>query len=100
MHYLLFYDYVPEYIERRAPLRGAHVSYARDAIARGELGLGGALKPPDSGVLLFKADSPSVVERFARSDPYVTNGLVTAWKVREWSTVVGPDAQVPLPPEL
>ena len=29
-------------------------------------------------------------------DPYVLNGLVAAWQVREWSTVVGPDAMVKL----
>ena len=101
MHYLLFYDYVPDYMERRGEFRALHVNYARQSIARGELVLGGAFaNPPDGALLLFKADSADVVERFAKSDPYVTNGLVTAWKVREWSTVVGPDAQVPLPPAL
>jgi hypothetical protein len=30
----------------------------------------------------------------------VTNGLVTKWRVREWSTVVGKDAEVTLPPGL
>jgi uncharacterized protein YciI len=82
-------------------LRALHVAYARRSIARGELVLGGAFaNPPDGALLLFTADSPAVVERFATSDPYVTGGLVRAWKVREWSTVVGPDAQVPLPPGI
>jgi uncharacterized protein len=101
MHYLLFYDYVPDYVAKRVPLRGAHVKYAHEAIARGELVLGGALaNPPDAAVLLFKGTSPEVAERFAVADPYVTGGLVTGWRVREWTTVVGPDAQVPLPPGL
>jgi len=34
---------------------------------------------------------------FAKADPYVQNGLVKSWKVREWTTVVGADAQVKLP---
>jgi hypothetical protein len=28
-------------------------------------------------------------EDFARNDPYVKAGLVTAWRVRQWNVVVG-----------
>jgi uncharacterized protein YciI len=98
LHYLLIYDLVDDYMARRAPLRSAHVTLARAALARGELVLGGALAdPPDRAVLLFKGDSPAPAEAFARADPYVLNGLVSQWQVREWTTVVGADAQVPLP---
>ena len=101
MHYLLFYDVVDDYVTRRVPLRAAHVGYAHQAIARGELVLGGAFaNPPDGAVLLFRGSSPAVAERFAESDPYVTNGLVKNWRVREWTTVLGPDAEVPLPAQL
>lgn len=97
MHYLLIYDLADDYIERRAPLRGAHIAQARAAEARGELVLAGALaNPPDGAVLLFRGDSPAAAEAFARTDPYVLNGLVKQWRVREWTTVVGADAQVQL----
>jgi uncharacterized protein YciI len=93
MHYLLFYDLVADYLDRRVPLRMAHLAYAERAVDQGLLVLGGALaSPPDAAVLLFRAESPEPVERFARADPYVTHGLVTTWRVREWTTVVGPDA--------
>ena len=98
MHYLLMYDVVKDYVERRAPLRSAHIKLAREAVERGELVLGGALNPPESVMLLFRGDSPAAAEAFAKSDPYVQNGIVTSWKVREWTTVVGPDAEVKLPP--
>lgn len=98
MHYLLFYDVVPNYAERRLPFRAAHLAHARAAVARGELVLGGALADPvDGAVLLFDCDSPATVEAFIAADPYVTNGLVTAWRVREWTTVVGKGAAVKLP---
>lgn len=101
MHYLLIYDVVPDYVERRVPLRAAHIAHARAAEARGELVLGGALaNPPDGAVLLFRGDSPAAAESFAQSDPYVVNGLVKQWRVREWTTVVGRDAEVPLPANL
>jgi uncharacterized protein len=98
VHYLLFYDVVDDYVARRAPFRAEHIRLARDAVARGELILGGALaNPPDAVVLLFRADSPQVARTFAEADPYVREGLVTRWRVREWTTVVGPDAESPLP---
>ena len=99
MHYLLLYDYVPDIAERRGPHRAAHLAHARAAVDRGELVLGGALaNPMDGGVLLFLGDSAAAAEAFAQVDPYVLNGLVTRWRVREWTTVVGADAQVALPP--
>jgi uncharacterized protein len=97
MHYLLIYDVVSDYVERRAPLRAAHLGHARAAVDRGALVLGGALaNPPDAAVLLFRGDSPAAAEAFASSDPYVLNGLVKSWRVREWTTVVGRDAEVPV----
>jgi uncharacterized protein len=93
MHYLLWYDVVPDYINRRAAFRVAHLAYAHRAVQRGELLLGGALaNPVDGAVLLFQGSGPEVAERFAANDPYVRGGLVTSWKVREWATVVGAGA--------
>ena len=101
MHYLLFYETVADYVRRRAPFRAAHIGYARQAVARGELVLGGAFaNPPDGAVLLFRGTSPEVAESFARNDPYVVNGLITRWYVREWTTVVGAGAEAPLPDPL
>ena len=89
MHFLLFYTYVPDILERRPQFRGAHIKHARESVARGELLLGGALADPvDLGVLFFCAPSR------------VTGGLVTEWKVRPWTTVIGDGAANPLPPGL
>jgi uncharacterized protein YciI len=98
-HYLLFYDVVDDFAERRDAFRNAHLVKAWAASARGELLLGGALANPlDGAVLLFRGESSIVVQDFARQDPYVVNGLVTKWQVREWTTVVGNDAAKPVQP--
>ena len=90
MHYVLFYEVVEQYAERRAPFRVEHLAHARKAVADGALVLGGAFANPiDGTMLLFKGSSPAVAEEFAKNDPYVINGLVTKWRVREWTTVVG-----------
>jgi uncharacterized protein len=73
MHYLLMYEsVVPDYAARRTAFRDEHLAAAWAAHARGELVLGGAF-----------------------ADPYVRNGLVTKWRVRKWTTVVGDDAAMP-----
>jgi hypothetical protein len=101
VHYLLFYEAGDDFAERRAPFRAAHLKYAREAVARGDLVLGGGLgKPPKGSVLLFRGSSPDVAETFAGGDPYVTGGAVARWYVREWTTVVGRDAEVTLPDNL
>ena len=98
-HYLLIYDLADDYLERRPEFRGAHLTHAWAAHARGELLLAGALaEPADQAVLFFQGDSPAVAERFADDDPYVKNGLVKVWRVRAWTTVVGDDAATPVRP--
>lgn len=95
-HFLLTYTLAPDYLERRPEFRGAHLALAKAAVARGELLLGGALDPPEEAMLLFAGEDAGVAEAFAAGDPYVTNGLVSAWRVREWVTVVGDAAARPV----
>ena len=97
MHYLLFYEVSADYLDRRAQYRDAHLAKAWQASASGELILGGALGDPvDGAALLFNGDSPQTAEDFAKTDPYVLNGLVKRWYVRPWNTVVGEAAENPL----
>ena len=99
MHYLLFYEVADDYIARRAEFRNVHLNLGWEAVERGELVLGGALADPvDGAVLLFKGETAEVAERFAKSDPYVTSGIVKRWYVREWTTVVGEIAANPKRP--
>jgi uncharacterized protein YciI len=97
MHYLMFYDCAPDYLQRRGEFRAEHLRLAWESSERGELVLGGALAEPiDGAVLLFNCDSPEVPERFAAADPYVRNGLITKHTIRPWSTVVGATAATPV----
>jgi hypothetical protein len=96
MHYILFYEVVSDFARKRTPYRGEHLQHALDAHKRGELVLAGALDDPvDSAVLIFRGPDGSAVERFVKADPYVKNGLVTSWRIRKWSTVVGEGATLP-----
>ena len=90
MYFLLFYEVVDDYLERRGTFRAEHLALAQAASERGELVLAGAYADPaDGAALVFRGDDASVAERFAQADPYVKNGLVRRWWVREWTVVIG-----------
>jgi uncharacterized protein YciI len=90
MYYILLYEIVDDYVKKRAPFREEHLRLADAAARKGQLLLGGAFNNPvDGAALVFKADERSIVEEFVKNDPYVKNGLITKWKVRDWTVVVG-----------
>jgi uncharacterized protein len=92
MHFVLIYDVVDNFTDRRTPYRPQHLQLAKDANARGELEMAGALGDPVTRALLvFRAEDRSVPENFAKADPYVVNGLVARWEVHPWHVVVGAD---------
>lgn len=89
-YFLLIYEAGDNYVERRAPMRAAHIALAREAEARGDLVSAGALADPiDGSLLIFKGPTAAGATRFAESDPYVVNGLIRSWRVREWTPVIG-----------
>lgn len=99
MHYLLIYELADDYLDRRAQFRNEHLAKGWAAQESGHLVLGGALaNPTDQAILLFKGDSPAVAENFAKADPYVLNGIVKRWRVREWTTVIGEGCANPVRP--
>jgi uncharacterized protein len=96
-YYALFYDTIDDFVDRRAAYRQAHLALVDAAHRDGRLLLAGALKPAgstraDGALLVFHTDDMGQVERFAREDPYVVNGLVKNWRVREWASVIGEHA--------
>jgi uncharacterized protein YciI len=93
MFWMLIYDLVDDYLERRAALRSEHLELAKAAHARGDLVLAGALADPsDQAFLVFRADDAATVEAFVERDPYVRHGLVTQWRIRPWTVVIGANA--------
>src|SRR4051794_21019963 len=105
-HQLLFYDYVENIVERRAPHREEHLTYARRFKEDGQIVMAGAPgdpppnagfvfrgggatgDPPHSAVFVFRGGDATEVEAYAREDPYVREGLVTAWRVEPWNVVL------------
>lgn len=98
-HFLLIYDVGPDFLQRRAALRDEHLALAWKAADAGELVLAGALEAPAEQAFLLFRGSRDAALRFAAADPYVKQGLVKAFRVRQWHTTVGAQAAAPLRPQ-
>ena len=82
MAHILFYDYVEDVAERRAPHRDAHLARINEWRDEGKIVLAGAMgRPPHGAAIVFAVDDPAEVERFAAQDPYVLAELVTARRI-------------------
>lgn len=89
-YYILFYHTADDYLEKRTQFRPEHLALANKYRDEGTLIMAGALAdPPDKAILVFRGETSDVAESFAKSDPYVKNGVVTSWEVRKWTVVVG-----------
>lgn len=85
---LLTYDYVPDILERRDPYRPRHLAAIEAAVADGRMVAAGAVgTPPTGGLLVFADVDDAVIRAYAEADPYVVNGLVTAWRIEPWTVV-------------
>ena len=94
-HWLLTYALAPDYLARRGDYRDAHLALAWKASEAGTLLLGGAVGDPVESALLLFTDADAA-RAFAGADPYVGAGIVTAWRVLPWTTVVGDEAATPV----
>ena len=88
-HHVLFYDYVPDILERRGPHRDGHLARLREWAADGRMVAAGALGDPPSGAaIVFRVDDPAVIEDYVEGDPYMIAGLVEAYRVVPWALAV------------
>ena len=85
---LLIYDYVENIVERRQPFRAEHLGVIGEWVADGRAVGGGATGDPPTGALIVFRETGDP-EEFAALDPYVREGLVTAWRVEPWTVVTG-----------
>ena len=89
--YLLFYDYIPDVLEKRAPFREGHLELAKKLIAEGSCLSGGptgepGMQVPSGALLIFT--NLEAAKQFVKEDPYARNGIVTGHSIQEWNVVV------------
>ena len=87
--HILFYEYVPDVVERRSPHREGHLALIRRWYDEGRIVMAGGLgDPPHAGLIVLRADDPqAAAEAFVAEDPYQPAGLVTSWRVEPFLNV-------------
>ncbi len=88
--FMLTYKYVPDVLTKRVPLMAEHKQLLNRLSSEGKILLGGPFTDPaDSAAAIFKVDTKEEIEKFVNADPYFKNGIVTEYKIREWTVGVG-----------
>jgi uncharacterized protein YciI len=87
---IVYYDYVPDVLERRGPHREAHLAHIRAWEADGRLAIAGATgDPPTGAAIVIAGDDPARAEQFVEGDPYVAAGLVSSYRIVPYTVVTG-----------
>lgn len=85
--YVLFYESADD-VTSKAPLHfPAHRARWQDFRTRGTLLMIGPFADPREGSMAVFA-TREAAEEFAREDPFVLNGVVRNWYIREWNEAI------------
>jgi uncharacterized protein YciI len=88
--FVLLYDYVPNMIELRGPHRAGHLEWANGFVRKNQLIVAGPTEPSvDGGVFIFQGKDKSLVEEYVKNDPYMKAGLISSYKIKEWTVTIG-----------
>jgi uncharacterized protein YciI len=87
MKYLLFYEPVEDVLAKAPPHFPAHSARLDEFHARGELLMVGTFADPQEGSMSIFS-TREAAEEFVREDPFVLNGVIRDWRIREWDEVL------------
>ena len=88
MKYVLLYESADDVMSKAPAHFPAHQARYEDFHARGTLiGLGTFADPQTEGSMAIFT-TREAAEEFATGDPFVLNGVVREWQVREWDDVL------------
>ena len=84
MKIVSFYEMAPDALSKLKTYYPAHRARLDEFHARGVVLAAGPLgNPPDAAMGIFATREGA--EEFIKGDPFVTNGLVSKWRLVEWN---------------
>lgn len=87
MKYVMLYETTPAGMAKVPANFAAHRARLDEFHARGALLMAGPLTDGAGGALgIFR--TREAAEEFVRGDPFVQNGVVSKWTIREWKEVL------------
>jgi uncharacterized protein len=91
MKYVLFYESADDVASNAPPHFPAHWARCQEFHARGELLMVGTFGDPQAQGSMAVFSTREAAEEFVSEDPFVLNGVVGRWEVREWNeALTGP----------
>ena len=70
-----------------AEVRPLHRKYLTEVHAKGKLAISGPFVGDGGGLMVYETDSQEECEALLKSDPFVTNGVITSWIIYPWNPV-------------
>ena len=87
MKYVMFYESAPDVATNAPPHFPAHVARLNEFHDRGLLLMVGTFGDPQNEGSMAVFTTREAIEEFVAGDPFVINGVVSIWYVREWNEV-------------
>ena len=84
MKYVLFYESAEDVLAKAPQHQAEHGRWVREFMERGELLMTGPFGNPQEEGAMSIFTSRAAAEECAKGDPFVLNGVVAKWYVREW----------------
>jgi len=88
MKYVLTYRSTPDFIEKVPAHIDAHRALWRTFHGDSRLLMVGPFSDPPLGDAMGIFTTREAAEEFVRLDPFVANGIVATWTIREWNEVL------------
>jgi uncharacterized protein YciI len=88
MKYVLFYESGEDVLTRAPAVFPRHRARIDEFVARGDLLLLGTFGDPQAEGSMAVFRSREAAEEFAGGDPFVLEGIVARWYVRDWNEIL------------
>jgi uncharacterized protein YciI len=88
MKYVLLYESADNVAAKAPPHFPAHKQRLDEFHARGDLLMVGTFGDPQSQGSMSVFASREAAQEFAQGDPFVINGVVKRWEIRDWDEVL------------
>jgi uncharacterized protein YciI len=89
VRHVVLYASAPDVLSRAPVHFPAHKARLDEVHARGELLLVGTFGDPQAQGSMAIFTTREAAEAFVADDPFVLNGVVRAWEIREWNEIYG-----------
>ena len=88
MKYVLLYEAYPDFRAKVPANIAAHRALWAEFSVDKRLLMVGPFTDEPAGGAMGVFSSRAAAEEFVRRDPFVTNGIVSRWTIREWNEVL------------